>query len=68
MKEYQDPKGYQIVRRSLEDEELLVVHTFEGGANPPIERLLEGREVIEAFGSELDGDFRGRVMHVNKYQ
>ncbi|MCR5557083.1 MAG: alpha-galactosidase [Butyrivibrio sp.] len=65
-KEYQNPKGYQIVRRSLGDEELLVVHTFEGGANPPIERFLEGREVVEAFGSELDGDFRGRVIHVRK--
>lgn len=32
-----------------------------GGANPPIEDLLEGYEVLDMYGSGLDGDYRGCV-------
>ena len=66
VKDYSAPAGYQIVRRTLGNQELIVAHTFEGGANPPINKYLEGREVIESFGSNLDSDFRGCVMLLNR--
>ena len=62
VKDYLKPKGYQAVLRTLKDEALLIVHTFEDGANPPIDDLLKGWTVKESFGSELDGDFRGKVF------
>ena len=55
------PAGYQIVRRVLGDEALLIVHTFENGADPPVSRFLEGAEIIAEFGSEPDRDFRGKA-------
>ncbi|MBR6020371.1 MAG: alpha-galactosidase [Lachnospiraceae bacterium] len=57
--DYSNAVGYQAVLRTLGDEELLVVHTFAGGANPPIEDLLEGRTVVASYGSALDEDLRG---------
>ena len=62
VKDYLKPKGYQAVLRTLGTQALLIVHTFEDGANPPVDDLLEGWSIKECFGSELDGDFRGRVM------
>lgn len=59
---YGKPKGYQAVLRTFENRELLVVHTFENGANPDIDDLLEGKKIIEEWGSELSKDFRGRVF------
>ena len=64
--DYNDPQGYQIVLRECENQALLVVHTFTGGANPPVDKYLAGYEVVKAFGSELDGDFRGRVYLLEK--
>ena len=65
VKDYLKPKGYQIVLRTLGDEALLIVHTFENGANPPIGKYLDGWKLTEAFGSELDGDFRGKVFFLS---
>ena len=64
--DYSAPCGYQAVLRELENEALLIVHTFENGANPPIDDLLSGWEIKAAFGSELDGDFRGRAYLLYK--
>lgn len=61
VKDYLNPKGWQAVLREYKDEALLIVHTFEDGKNPPVAELLKGYNVIETFGSELDGDFRGLV-------
>ena len=59
--DYSHPVGYQAVLRTLGDQALLLVHTLEGGANPPIGDLLEGWEIEETYGSGLDGDFRGKA-------
>ena len=64
--DYSDPEGYQAVLREYESEALLIVHTFKNGANPPIESLLNGYNIKETFGSELDGDFRGKVFVLEK--
>ena len=58
---YNTLTGYQAVLRTLGDEALLVVHTFGGGANPPIGDLLAPYAVEDAFGSSLEGDFQGRA-------
>ncbi len=59
---YNAPTGYQAVLRTLGERALLVVHTFEGGANPPLDGLLRGYEVAEEFGDPLDGDFQAKVF------
>lgn len=64
--DYTAPKGYQAVLREYEDKALLVVHTFEDGRNPPIEKYLKGYTVTEEFGSSLDGDFRGCALLLYK--
>ncbi len=64
--DYSAPRGFQAVLRECDNEALLVVHTFEGGANPPVDALLGGYTVIEEFGSALDGDFRGRAYLLKK--
>ena len=66
VRDYSRPEGYQIVRRILGDEALLVVHTFEGGANPPISAFMEGYREIRRFGSPLDGVLRGAVIWCRK--
>ena len=66
VKDYSSPKGYQIVRRTLGDEALLVVHTFEGGANPPVQKWTQGYRELKRFGSPLDGDLRGAVIWCRK--
>ncbi len=43
VKDYSKPCGYQIVMRTIEKEALLIVHTFENGANPPIVNLNNGK-------------------------
>ena len=64
--DYNNLTGYQAVLRVLNDEALLVVHTFENGADPAIENYLDGYKVIDTFGSELDGDFRGKSFYLKK--
>ncbi len=66
VRDYSSPKGYQIVRRTLGDEALLVVHTFEGGANPPVPAWTQGYQEIKRFGSPLDGALRGAVIWCRK--
>lgn len=66
VKDYTHPHGYGAVLRILGDEALLVVHTLENGADPQIDDLLNGYETVETFGSELDGDFRGRAFLLHR--
>ena len=66
VQDYSKPVGYQMVRRVLGEEALIVVHTFEGGANPPLEALTEGYREVRRFGSALDGDFRGAALLMRK--
>lgn len=64
--DYNNLKGWQAVMREYDGEALLVVHTFENGKNPPVEKYLSGYEIKETFGSELDGDFRGKAFLLKK--
>ncbi len=64
VKDYLNPKGYQIVLREYKNEALLIVHTFEDGKNPSLN--LDGWKIKESFGSDLDGDFRGKVFLLEK--
>ncbi len=64
--DYSSPEGYQAVLREYKNEALLIVHTFKDGANPPIDDLLEGYSIKETFGSELDGEFRGKLFVLEK--
>ncbi len=66
VRDYSRPEGYQIVRRVLGEEALLVVHTFEKGANPPVAPHLSGFEVVRRLGSDTDADFRGQVILARK--
>lgn len=66
VKDYSSPEGYQAVLRELDGRALLVVHTFGNGANPPICDILDGYKIVETFGSELDGDFRGKAFVLEK--
>ena len=59
---YGKPEGYQAVLRRLGDNSLLVVHTFENGADPDIGDLLQGCRILEGWGSDLTGDFRARAF------
>lgn len=59
---YNKPVGYQRVLRILGSEALLVVHTFENGANPPMNDILDKYLIADSFGSELTADFRGKVF------
>lgn len=58
--------GILCVRRTLGDEALLVVHTFESGANPPVSAWTQGYREIKRFGSPLDGELRGAVIWCRK--
>ena len=62
VEDYYEPEGYQIVLREHENKALLIVHTFENGANPPYEKLLEDWRVEKSFGSSLDGNFRAKAF------
>ncbi|SER97785.1 alpha-galactosidase [Butyrivibrio fibrisolvens] len=64
--DYNNLTGYQAVIREYEDEALLVVHTFENGSNPDIDQYLSGYNIIDTFGSELDGDFRGKAFFLRR--
>lgn len=61
VKDYYTPTGYQAVLRTYESNALLIIHTFENGANPPVEKYTAGYDVISVFGSELDKDYRGKA-------
>ena len=64
--DYNNLTGYQAVLREYGDEALLVVHTFENGSNPDIDKYLSGYNIIDTFGSELDGDFRGKAFFLRR--
>ena len=64
--DYNDPTGYQIVLRELGDKALMIVHTFKDGANPPIDKYLDDYKIAKAFGSDLDGEFRGNAYLLEK--
>lgn len=64
--DYSNPTGYQAILREHSDRALLIVHTFENGANPPIEKYLKEWKIIDSFGSELNGDYRGRAYLLHK--
>lgn len=64
--DYSKPEGYQIVLREFGNQALLIAHTFENGANPPVNKYLDGFEIKECFGSELDNDFRGKAYLLKK--
>ena len=70
VKDYLNPKGFQAVLREYGSEALLIAHTFEDSQNSPVTKtlaeLLSGWKVKETFGSELDGDFRGKVFLLEK--
>lgn len=66
VKDYSKPQGYQAVLREFEGEALLIVHTFEDGANPDIEDLISGYKVKETFGSDLTEDFSGKAYLLYK--
>jgi alpha-galactosidase len=64
--DYSNPEGYQIVLRELGDKALLIAHTFKNGANPPIDKYLDGWNISKTFGSELNADFRGKAYILEK--
>lgn len=66
VKDYLNPKGYQIVLREYKNQALLIVHTFEEGKNPPVENYLKDWKIKEEFGSELNEDFCGKVYLLEK--
>lgn len=66
VKDYSRPEGYQAVLRELGSSALLVVHTFDRGANPSLSDILEDYTVTDTFGSELDGNFRGKAFILHK--
>lgn len=59
--DYSNPEGYQIVLRELGNKALLIAHTFKNGANPPVEKHLDGWKTVKTFGSELNDDLRGKA-------
>ncbi len=61
-RDYNNPTGYQAVLREYDNKALLIIHTFKNGANPPIDKYLNGWNITEAFGSELDSDYRGKAF------
>ena len=66
VEDYNDPVGYQIVLREYEDKVLMIVHTFKNGANPPVDKYLDGWQIEKEFGSALDADFRGKAYLLKK--
>lgn len=66
VEDYYNPVGYQIVLREYNNKAILIAHTFKDGANPPIEKYLQGYEIQNTFGSELNADFRGATYILNR--
>ncbi len=65
-RDYNNPTGYQAVLREYDNKALLIVHTFKDGANPPIEKYLNNRNIADAFGSELNSDYRAKAFLLEK--
>lgn len=65
-RDYNNPTGYQAVLREYNNRALLIIHTFKNGANPPIDKYLNSWNITEAFGSELDNDYRGKALLLKK--
>lgn len=42
------------------------VERLKNGASPHIDKYLNGWSVADTFGSELDGDFRGKAFLLTK--
>lgn len=63
---YNAPTGYQAVLRTLGERALLVVHTFKGGARPPLAELTRGYRVLEEYGDPLDGELQAKVMLLSR--
>ena len=71
VKDYLNPEGWQIVLREYENEALLIVHTFENAdvqtdVSKVLSEILSNWNLKETFGSELDGDFRGKVFWLSR--
>ncbi len=71
VKDYLNPEGWQIVLREYGNEALLIVHTFENAdvqadVSKVLSELLSNWKLKETFGSELDGDFRGKVFWLSR--
>jgi len=64
--DYNYPEGNQAVLREYRNEALLVMHTFKGGANPPVEKYIGDYNIVDSYGSELNKDFRARVYLLKK--
>ena len=66
VEDYNDPEGYQIVLRELDDEALLIVHIFRNGANPHYKDILKNWNIKKEFGSNLDADFQAKAYLLEK--
>lgn len=64
--DYSHAAGYQAVLRTLGDRALLLVHTLEGGANPPIADLLADYIIVETYGSEPNAPYRGKAYLLSR--
>ena len=62
VEDYNDPEGYQAVLRELDNEALLIVHTFKNGAKPSYANILQNWKIKKEFGSNLDDDFRAKAF------
>lgn len=65
-RDYNNLTGYQAVLREYKNEALLIVHTFTNGANPPIDKYLNGWSIATTFGSSLDNDYRAKAFLLKK--
>ena len=71
--DYNNLTGYQAVLREYRDEALLVVHTFEKcnedgmDCEPYLNRYLSGYKIVSTFGSELDGEWKGRSFYLKRH-
>ncbi len=71
VKDYLNPEGWQIVLREYGNEALLIVHTFENAdvqadVSKVLSEILSNWKLKETFGSELDGDFRGKLFWLSR--
>ena len=66
VEDYNDPEGYQAVLRELDNEALLIVHTFKNGAKPSYANILQNWKIKKEFGSNLDDDFRAKAFLLEK--
>lgn len=71
--DYNNLTEYQAVLREYGDEALLVVHTFEKCSENSIDcelnlnKYLSGYKIVSTFGSELDGEWKGRSFYLKRH-